>query len=601
MARMARRATGRHRHPRDRPSTREARARALGALAADGVALPARGPAGRPARAAAPARGSRASPRRSPRTSRRSRPETEVRSTVIEHRATRGTSRRSTARSTTSRARYPFEPEREDYLVHITTGTHVAQICLFLLTESRHLPGAPPPDVAAADAARGTRPGSYTIIDLDLSRVRPHRRALSAGAARRASRSSRPASTRENAAFNRLIERIEQVAIALARSAAAHRADRRGQVAARAAHLRAEEGAAAGRAASSSRSTAPRCAATRRCRRSSATCRARSRARPRHAAGTAAQGRRGRALPRRDRRARRSTSRPCCCARIEDKTLLPGRLRPGGAERLPADRRHQPRSRRPRSRAGRFREDLLARINLWTFRLPGLRERPEDIEPNLDYELERVGDALKQRLTMSREARERFLASRRSPEARWRGNFRDFSAALRRMATLATAAASASPRSTTRSSACAPTGAASARRRGRHTSPTASSTACSTTRASPRSIASTGSSSRRSSASAGPRAHCRRPAASCSPRRAPRAPRRTTPIASASTSPGTASRCRRSSRPDRAPSADGPALALVAGVRLIPSSREAEPRLPSTRNSLGDSLPLFPERGFHAA
>ena len=35
---------------------------------------------------------------------------------------------------------YPFKPEREEYLVHITTGTHVAQICLFLLTESRRLP-----------------------------------------------------------------------------------------------------------------------------------------------------------------------------------------------------------------------------------------------------------------------------------------------------------------------------------------------------------------------------------------------------------------------------------------------------------------------------
>ena len=29
-------------------------------------------------------------------------------------------------------------------------------------------------------------------------------------------------------------------------------------------------------------------------------------------------------------------------------------------------------------RDGRFREDLLARINLWTFSLPGLRARPED-------------------------------------------------------------------------------------------------------------------------------------------------------------------------------------------------------------------------------
>ena len=38
--------------------------------------------------------------------------------------------------------------------------------------------------------------------------------------------------------------------------------------------------------------------------------------------------------------------------------------------------------------AGRFREDLLARLDLWTFPLPGLAERREDLEPNLDYELE---------------------------------------------------------------------------------------------------------------------------------------------------------------------------------------------------------------------
>ncbi len=39
-------------------------------------------------------------------------------------------------------------------------------------------------------------------------------------------------------------------------------------------------------------------------------------------------------------------------------------------------------------REGLFREDLLARINLWTFTLPGLRSRPEDIEPNLQFELD---------------------------------------------------------------------------------------------------------------------------------------------------------------------------------------------------------------------
>src|SRR5262249_1633948 len=37
--------------------------------------------------------------------------------------------------------RYSFDAEREQYWAHITTGTHVAQICLFLLVESRFLPG----------------------------------------------------------------------------------------------------------------------------------------------------------------------------------------------------------------------------------------------------------------------------------------------------------------------------------------------------------------------------------------------------------------------------------------------------------------------------
>ncbi len=38
--------------------------------------------------------------------------------------------------------RYPFDTDNEEYLVHITTGTHVAQICWFLLTEARYLPAS---------------------------------------------------------------------------------------------------------------------------------------------------------------------------------------------------------------------------------------------------------------------------------------------------------------------------------------------------------------------------------------------------------------------------------------------------------------------------
>jgi transcriptional regulatory protein RtcR len=88
-------------------------------------------------------------------------------------------------------------------------------------------------------------------------------------------------------------------------------------------------------------------------------------------------------------------------------------------------------------REGRFREDLLARIDLWTFRLPGLRERREDVEPNFDYELARFAERTGERVTASREARERFLRFATSPDALWSGNFRDLGAAVTRMATVA--------------------------------------------------------------------------------------------------------------------------------------------------------------------
>jgi transcriptional regulatory protein RtcR len=89
--------------------------------------------------------------------------------------------------------------------------------------------------------------------------------------------------------------------------------------------------------------------------------------------------------------------------------------------------------------AGRFREDLLARINLWTFCLPGLANRREDIEPNLEYELEQYTARAGSKVTFNKEARRRFLEFAQSERAAWTANFRDLNGAMVRMATLSPA------------------------------------------------------------------------------------------------------------------------------------------------------------------
>jgi len=88
-------------------------------------------------------------------------------------------------------------------------------------------------------------------------------------------------------------------------------------------------------------------------------------------------------------------------------------------------------------REGRFREDLYARINMWTFRLPGLAERREDIEPNVDYELQRFIRDNRSQIRFDKEARARYLSFASSEAAAWHGNFRELGASVARMATLA--------------------------------------------------------------------------------------------------------------------------------------------------------------------
>lgn len=87
---------------------------------------------------------------------------------------------------------------------------------------------------------------------------------------------------------------------------------------------------------------------------------------------------------------------------------------------------------------GRFREDLLARINLWTYELPSLKNRLEDLEPNIEHELHQFTLKAGHKVNFNKAARAAYLAFANSVAALWRANFRDLNSSITRMATLAT-------------------------------------------------------------------------------------------------------------------------------------------------------------------
>ena len=77
-------------------------------------------------------------------------------------------------------ADYGFDEDRERYHVHLTTGTHVAQICWFLLTESRHIPARL---LQTGPPREGEAPmGKLDVIDLDLARYNALQRRFEAAA-----------------------------------------------------------------------------------------------------------------------------------------------------------------------------------------------------------------------------------------------------------------------------------------------------------------------------------------------------------------------------------------------------------------------------------
>lgn len=85
---------------------------------------------------------------------------------------------------------------------------------------------------------------------------------------------------------------------------------------------------------------------------------------------------------------------------------------------------------------GRFRADLFARINLWTYRLPSLAERKEDIPANIDFELEKFQEKYGEAVRFNSEAKKRYIEFAVAPDTPWKANFRDLNASITRMATL---------------------------------------------------------------------------------------------------------------------------------------------------------------------
>ncbi|WP_027998616.1 RNA repair transcriptional activator RtcR [Sinorhizobium arboris] len=329
---------------------------------------------------------------------------------------------------------YTFDPDEEDYLVNITTGTHVAQICWFLLTEARIIPGrllqlSPPREREPGENFAGT----HRIIDLDLSRYDEIAKRFASEREDATSFLKSGISTR-SAAFNRMIDEIERVVI---RSTApvlltGPTGAGKSQLARRIYELKKNQRKVSGQFVEVN------CATLRGDHAMSALFG--------HVKGafTGAAGERAGLLKSADQGVLfldeigelGLDEQAMCLRAIEEKRFLPV-----GADReVSADFQLLAGTNRDLGeevRKGRFREDLYARLNLWTFQLPALRERKEDIEPNIEFELRRYLEREGQNVTFNKEARERYVAFATSPQAVWNANFRDLSASITRMATLA--------------------------------------------------------------------------------------------------------------------------------------------------------------------
>jgi len=104
---------------------------------------------------------------------------------------------------------YSFDVDHEEYFYHITTGTHVSQICAFLLTESHYLPGKL---IQTSPSKNEDNTPDYQVIDLDLSKYD-----LIASRFKNEHLEGtdllKSGIKTKNKAFNKMIDQLEKVAI----------------------------------------------------------------------------------------------------------------------------------------------------------------------------------------------------------------------------------------------------------------------------------------------------------------------------------------------------------------------------------------------------